>query len=158
MGITLPPSSPTPDMPPVAGDIGPADRAARASDRQVRVWGTVRVAPAVLLETIEMTVSRVEGVAALESWRNVERQSDRTTDPETTTLAALTFEAGGVRVRLRGIDIEADVSVKLRPGASVAIVSRTLRRDVGVAVNQMLGLSVTVVNVFVAGINDPSEG
>jgi len=116
------------------------------------------VAPAVLLEMIEMTVSRVEGVAALESWRNVERQSDRTTDLETTTLAALTFEAGGVRVRLRGNDIEADVSVKLRPGASVAIVSRTLRRDVGVAVNQMLGLSVTVVNVFVAGINDPSEG
>jgi|GEM_PF-2497854 len=138
----------------------PEDRAMGVSDRRktpIRVRGTVRVAPAVLLEMIEMTVLRVDGVAACEPWRRGDRRGDGVHEEGPGDRADRTFEAGGVRVRLMGNDIEAEVSVSLGPGATIAIVSHALRRDVGVAVNQMLGLSVRSVNVFVAGINDPVD-
>ncbi len=122
-----------------------------------RVRGTVRIAPAVLLEMIEMTVLRVEGVAGCEPWRRADRRGDGPHDERLAERADRTYEAGGVRVRLLDDHIEAEVSVSLGPGAAITPVSQALRRDIGVAVNQMLGLSVTSVNVFVAGIIDPAD-
>jgi len=118
------------------------------------VRGTVRVAPAVLIELIELTVRDVPGVVGFQARRRVERilprhghGGERWGEPGTGT-----YEDGGVRVRLAGDKIDVDVSVVIQPDVNIVELSRAIRRKVGVAAGRMLGMTVTDVNVYVAGI------
>ncbi|CAA9540896.1 MAG: hypothetical protein AVDCRST_MAG49-853 [uncultured Thermomicrobiales bacterium] len=118
------------------------------------VRGTVRVAPAVLIELIELTVRDVSGVVGFQPRRRVERilpryghTSERRGEPGTGT-----YEEGGVRVRLAGDQIDVDVSIVIQPDANIVELSRAIRREVGAAAGRMLGMTVTDVNVYVASI------
>ncbi len=116
--------------------------------------GTVRVAPAVLIELIELTVRDVPGVVGFQARRRVERilpryghTSERRGEPGTGT-----YEEGGVRVRLAGDQIDVDVSIVIQPDANIVELSQAIRRKVGAAAGRMLGMTVTDVNVYVASI------
>ena len=153
----VPPPSSRPfereDAPPgAATEIGP-DSSAREGAR-----GTVRIAPAVLIELIELSVRDVSGVAGFGPRRRMERDvpggEGGTTGQPNGQPSPKSYEAGGIGVRVAGDRIDADVSIVVRRGANILELSRTIQRRVGVAAGRMLGMTVTEVNVYVADIVD----
>ncbi len=125
------------------------------------VRGTVRIAPAVLIELIELTVRDIPGVAGFQPRRRVERilprgmhapSSERRSD-----ATAGSYEDGGVRVRVTGDQIEAEVSIVVRRGVNILELSRAIQRGVGVTAGRMLGMTVAEVNVYVAGIEGEAD-
>lgn len=121
--------------PPNAGDTNP-------------VRGTIRVSPAVLIELIELTVRDVSGVIDLQSLRRQTRK--RAPEPESATARA--YDDGKVRVSIDGNLIDADVAIAVQRGTNVTELSHEIQRRVGVAAGQMLGMSVTAVNIYVEDI------
>jgi len=118
------------------------------------VRGTVRIAPAVLIELIGLAASNVPGVVSFQPRRRVERILPRggqgsTADPDATVSS---FEGGGVRVHVNGDRIDADISIVILPDVNILELSRDIQRQVGIAVGQMLGMTVNEVNVYVAGV------
>ncbi len=118
------------------------------------IRGTVRIAPAVLIELIALAVRDVTGVVDFHPRRRVERILPRgghgsSADQDTT---ASTFEASGIRVRVHGSLIDADVTIVIVPDVNILELSRNIQRQVGVAVGRMLGMTVNEVNVYVAGV------
>jgi len=106
------------------------------------VRGTVRIAPAVLIELIEMAVSDIDGVAGFRS-RRKQKQS-----PDEPTIGK-TYDNGRIAVSVRGDQIAADVSIAINRGTNVTELSREIQGRVGVAIGKMLGLTVQTVNVFI---------
>lgn len=107
-------------------------------DNEVR--GTVRIAPKVLIQLIETAVRSVPGVINLTSRKGHDRQED---------ITGKAFDDGKVRVVVDGDQIDVDLAVTLRVGANVASVTENIRKDVGVASGQMLGMTVRSVDIFV---------
>jgi uncharacterized alkaline shock family protein YloU len=129
---------------------GPATEIGGGGDPAQPVRGTVRIAPAVLIELIELTVRDTPGVLGFRSRRWGEPAASSGSLP----AGAAAYEAGGVRVRVAGERIEADVSIAVARGANILELGRAIQRRVGVAAGRMLGMTVAEVNVFVAGIGD----
>lgn len=127
------------------------------------IRGTVRIAPGVLIELIELTVRDIPGVVGFQPRGRVERILPRGVgvgagiSHETADERGAVFEDRGVRVRVEGDRIDADVSIVVEGEASIPSLSRRLRREVGVAVGRMLGMTVGEVNVFVANIDDSPD-
>lgn len=123
------------------------------------VRGTVRIAPAVLIELIALSVRDVSGVVGFQHRRRVERILPRGGHGSATDQNALvgSFEGGGIRVRIDGDRIDADVSIIIVPDINILELSRDIQRQVGIAVGRMLGMTVNQVNVYVAGVTAPSE-
>jgi len=125
------------------------------------VRGTVRIAPAV---PIERTVQDLPDVVGFRPWRRVGGVLGRAGDaaPERagdgTDGGGTAYEDDRVRVRLNGDRIDADVSVVVAANANILTLSRGIQRRVGAAAGQMLGMRVTEVNVFVAGIGEDDAG
>jgi len=113
-----------------------------------QVRGTVRVSPTVLIELIELTVRDVSGVVDLQSLRRETRK--RPPEPESATARA--YDDGKVRVSIGGNLIDADVAIAVHRGTNVTELSHEIQRRVGVAAGQMLGMSVTAVNIYVEDI------
>ncbi len=134
------------------GDAG----ASLETDTAVR--GTVRVAPAVLIELIELTVRDIAGVTGFQSRKCMERILPPHQESSADAPGGRVIEAGGIRVYLAGDEIEVDISITAGPDVSLVDTSREIRRQVGIAVSRMLGLSVLAVNVFITGIRSDSEG
>lgn len=118
--------------------------------------GTVRVAPAVLIELIELTARDVAGVTGFQSRHRMERILPGTPESSPSPEEGRDMEARGVRVHLVGNHIDADISVTVDEDASMGAVSHAIRRQVGIAVTRMLGLEVRLVNVYIAGIRPRS--
>ena len=131
---------------------GGTDAIGRVADDAVEVRGTVRIAPAVLIELIELTVRGVPGVRAVQPRRRVERILPRSGHGAGGERRGKTVESGGVRVRVRGEWIDADVSIVVAGDVNILELSRLVQRNIGVAVARMLGMTVAEVNVFVAAI------
>lgn len=104
------------------------------------VKGTVRIAPAVLIQLIETTVRGIEGVAGLTSRKGKKREGD---------VAGKAFDDGKVRVVVDGDQIDAEIAINLLPGAVVGTVSRNIRNEVGIAAGRMLGMTVRTVDIYV---------
>lgn len=113
------------------------------------VRGTVRIAPAVLIQLIEMTVQDIRGVEAITAHR---RKKD---DIEETHGKA--FDDGKVRVVVDGDQIDADVAVIIQTGANVSRLSNKIREKVGLAAGRMLGMRVRNVNIYVDNIVAPGS-
>ena len=133
------------------------------TDTTAGVRGTVRIAPTVLVELIELSVRDVPGVAAFGARRRVESNvADDGREPtaawEAGPRSAKTYEAGGVTVRVAGDRIDADVSIVVHRGANVSELGRAIQRRVGLAAGRMLGMTVTEVNVYVTDIVDEPDG
>ena len=136
-----------------SAEIGPASAGAPGA----AVRGTVRIAPAVLIELIELTVRDVPGVIGDQPRRRIERILPRATGASTRpTRPGTTFEDRGVRVTVDGDRIHADVSVVVDGQANIMTLGQAIQREVGSAVGRMLGMSVGDVNVFVANFEDLS--
>lgn len=104
------------------------------------VRGTVRIAPAVLIQLIETTVRDIEGVASITSRKGKKREEE---------IAGKAFDDGKVRVIVDGDQIDAELAIRLTPGANVGTVSGKIRREVGLAAGRMLGMTVRSVDIYV---------
>lgn len=110
------------------------------------VRGTVRIAPAVLIQLIETTVLDISGVVALTSHKR-KKLDDASGEPR-----GKSFDDGKVRVTVDGDQIDADVSITVQSGTNVSRLSDQIRQRVGVAAGRMLGMTVRTVDVYVDDI------
>lgn len=104
------------------------------------VKGTVRIAPAVLIQLIETTVRDIDGVASLASRKGKKREEEP---------SGKAFDDGKVRVIVDGDQIDAELGINLASGANVSTVSSNIRREVGLAAGRMLGMNVRSVDIYV---------
>lgn len=127
------------------------------SDSAPSARGTVRVAPRVLIELIELTVLDVSGVTGFHNRHRMERILPRAHESSSSTGAGRDIEARGIGIHLEAEHIDADVAITVAQDTSMAEVSEAIRRQVGIAVNRMLGLDVRSVNVYIAGVRPYTE-
>jgi uncharacterized alkaline shock family protein YloU len=123
----------------------PADGAStevRGGSSAVR--GTVRIAPAVLIELIELTVRDIDGVAGLRSRR------DKRAAPETSE--SRTYDNGKIAVSVNGDQIGAAIAIAIHRGANVSDLNDTIKRRIGFAVGNMLGMTVRTVDVYIEDV------
>lgn len=104
------------------------------------VKGTVRIAPAVLIQLIETTVHDIEGVAELTSRKGKKRDEE---------VSGKAFDDGKVRVVVDGDQIDAELAITLASGANVGTITQNIRREVGLAAGRMLGMTVRSVDIYV---------
>lgn len=104
------------------------------------VKGTVRIAPAVLIQLIETTVNDIDGVVEITSRKGKKRDDE---------ISGRAFDDGKVRVVVDGDQIDVDIAITLQAGRDVASVTSRIRKDVGVAAGQMLGMHVRSVDIYV---------
>lgn len=116
--------------------------ASTSDDASSEVRGTVRIAPAVLIELIEMTVRDIDGVAGFRSRRKQKPSRDRTT-------LGKSYDNGKIVVNVNGNQIGADISIAIDRGTNVTELSREIQRLVGIAIGRMLGLTVQTVDVYI---------
>ena len=114
------------------------------------VRGTVRIAPAVLIELIELTVKDIPGVVELR-----QRRRRRGTEHEPST-GGKSYDDGKVRVTVAGDQIDADISLAVRHGTNISELASTIQRQVGTAAGRMLGMTVRTVNIYIDDIVDPA--
>jgi len=115
-------------------------------DGDSEVRGTVRIAPAVLIQLIETTVLDIPGVIALTTHKR-KKSEEAGEEPR-----GKSFDDGKVRVTVDGDQIDADVAVSVRSGTNVTKLGQQVREKVGVAAGRMLGMTVRTVNVYVDDI------
>lgn len=108
------------------------------------VRGTIRVAPAVLIELIELTVGDIDGVIELRSRPRKPRQ--------TPGHEGKCYDDGKVRVAVHGDRIETDIAVAIRHGINVTKLTDTIQRQVARAVERMLGMTASSVNIYIDAI------
>lgn len=107
------------------------------------ILGTVRIAPAVLIELIELTLQQVDGVAGL---RNHDlRKPDR-------AAGARTFDNGKIAVTVDGDQITAAIGCAIRRGTNVTELSAAIQQAVGLAAGNMLGMTVLAVDIHIQDI------
>jgi uncharacterized alkaline shock family protein YloU len=112
-------------------------------DADTDVKGTVRIAPAVLIQLIETTVRSIEGVVAITARKGKKRDEEN---------PGKAFDDGKVRVVVDGDQIDVDIAITLHSGHDVASVAEAIRRDVGVAAGRMLGMTVRSVDIYVDSV------
>ncbi len=133
-----------PDQP--TADAATTDVETHPREGGTPVRGTIRVAPAVLIELIELTVRDVDGVVELRSRPRKPRQAP---SPQ-----GKTFDDGKVRVTVHGDHIETDLAVAIRNGVGVAAITRDIREQVGQAVARMLGMTASSINIYIDAVVD----
>lgn len=107
------------------------------------VKGTVRIAPAVLIQLIETTVKAIPGVNDLTSRKGKKREEE---------ITGKAYDDGKVRVIVDGDQIDTDIAITVDAGINVASVTDKIRKDVGVAAGRMLGMNVRSVDIYVDNI------
>lgn len=108
------------------------------------VRGTVRVAPAVLIQLIELTVDAIDGVVELRPRPRRSRQA--------MNFEGKSYDDGKVRVGVIGDRIEADIAVTVRHGVNITKLSASIQDQVSRAVERMLGMTASSVNIFIDDI------
>ncbi len=121
---------------------GGASAEVRAGGSAVR--GTIRIAPAVLIELIELTVQGIDGVAGLRSRRNKQPLADDS--------GARTFDNGKIAVTVNGNQIDAAIAFAILRGTNVSEFSAEVQKRIGFAVGNMLGMTVRTVDVYIEEI------
>lgn len=144
----------------VSTDLPPRDDVARREafdDPDAR--GAVTISPDVLFELIELTLRDTEGLAGLARGRKKARQPvfPPVADTADAPRSGKTFERDGVRVRIDGDKIDADVWIAVRSGANVPLLGQAIQEKVGVVVERMLGMTATEVNVHVVDVQPGSD-
>lgn len=109
------------------------------------VRGTVRIAPAVLIELIEGTVQGMDGVAGLRS-RNRRHRTD--SDPP----IGKSYDNGKVLVTVNGDQIATDITLAVHRGVNVTELSASIQGAIGAMVGKMLGMTVQTVNIYIEEI------
>jgi uncharacterized alkaline shock family protein YloU len=115
------------------------------------VRGTVRIAPAVLIELIEVTVQGMDGVAGLRS-RNKRHR------PDARPPIGKSYDNGKVLVSVNGDQITTDITLAVHRGVNVTDLSSSIQRGVGTMVGKMLGMTVQTVNIYIDEIVSAPDG
>lgn len=131
---------------PPATDAATTDVVAAAKASTGAVRGTIRVAPAVLIQLIELTVRDIDGVRELRSRPRKTRQP--------TEHQGKTYDDGKVRVAVHGDRIDTDIAVALDAGVPVAKVTSAIQAQVARAVERMLGMTASSVNIYIDTIGE----
>jgi uncharacterized alkaline shock family protein YloU len=108
------------------------------------IRGTVRIAPAVLIELIELTVQGIEGIDGLRTHRNVQALPS--------SPGARTFDNGKVAVTIGGDQIDATIALGIERGTNVSELSAEVQKRIGFAVGNMLGMTVRSVDIYIEEI------
>jgi uncharacterized alkaline shock family protein YloU len=124
-----------------ATDAATTDVVTDSTNASGPVRGTIRVAPAVLIELIELTVNDIDGVLEL---RSRPRKTRQLAEHE-----GKTFDDGKVRVAVHGDRIDADIAVALKGGVPIAKVTAAIQTQVARAVERMLGMTAASVNIYI---------
>lgn len=117
------------------------------ADDATEVRGSVRIAPAVLIQLIETTVSNITGVEGI-------RPRKRRKDDE--APIGKSFDDGKVRVGVDGDQLEADIAIAVVSGTNIAELADEIRHKVGDAAGRMLGMTIRNVNIYIDDIVDPA--
>jgi uncharacterized alkaline shock family protein YloU len=145
---------PAPEEPVVSGEPEAAHRD-HVDDNGVR--GTISVAPAVLVELIELTLRDIDGFVGFSRSRRKGRgQVVQIQGAEVAETAGKTYQRGGVQVRIDGSRIDADLSIIVRSGSDVPGLGRAIQQRVGLAVERMLAMTANEVNIHVVEVQ-PAE-
>lgn len=118
---------------------------ARGGASGAEVRGTVRIAPAVLIELIEVTVQDMDGVAGLRS-RNKRHR------PGTHPPIGKSYDNGKVLVSVNGDQIATDITLAVHRGVNVTELSASIQGRIGAMVGKMLGMTVQTVNIYIEEI------
>jgi uncharacterized alkaline shock family protein YloU len=108
------------------------------------VRGTVRIAPAVLIELVELTVQGTEGFAGL---RTRHDRKDAVLEE-----GARRYDNGKIAVSVIGDQIDVAVGIAIEGGANVADLTSSIQRRIGFAVGNMLGMTVRTVDIDIEEI------
>lgn len=135
---------------PLEGELSVARRDT-IDDGEVR--GSITIAPAVLIELIELTARDIPGLLAIASPKRKGRGSVLAIQAsEERETKGKTYQRGGVKVRIDGDTIAADITITIQTGAKVPVIGTTVQTRVATAVERMLGMRVTDINVHVVDI------
>jgi uncharacterized alkaline shock family protein YloU len=107
------------------------------------VRGTVRIAPAVLIELVELTIRGIEGVAGLRS-----HAAEKGDVPD----GARMFDNGKIAVTVSGDQISVAVGCAIARGTNVSELSAQCQQAIGFAVGNMLGMTVRAVDIHIQEI------
>ena len=107
------------------------------------VRGTVRIAPAVLIELVELTLGGIDGVAGLRSHATVKGDI-----PE----GARMFDNGKIAVTVSGDQITVAIGCAIVRGTNVSGLSAAIQKAIGFAVGNMLGMTVQTVDIHIQDI------
>ena len=103
--------------------------------------GSVRIAPEVLATIVNLTAMSVPGIIAMAEV------------PRGRLLARPQPDATrGVHVTVRDNAVHADLYVVVAHGTNMVAVGNQVQRAVTQAVNDMLGMGVRTVNVYIQGV------
>jgi uncharacterized alkaline shock family protein YloU len=115
-----------------------------------RARGTVRVAPAVLIQLIELTVQGVKGIGELRPLRHHKQDAAET--------GARTFNSGRISVTVNGDQIDAAIAIAIHRGTNVSELSNEIKRQIGFAAGNMLGMTVRTVDIYIDEIMPVPSG
>jgi len=118
-------------------------------DDKTEVRGTVRIAPKVLIQLIEITVTDAPGVIEL-------RPHHQHRNGDGTLPTGKIFDDGKTRVFVDGDQIEVEISISIARGANVSNLSDVIRQRVGIAAGRMLGMTIRNVNIYIDSIVEPA--
>ncbi len=106
-------------------------------------FGTVKIADDVVAMIAHLAASEVEGIHGMAG------------NAGTDLLSKVGFRnlAKGVKVDINGDKVRADVAVVVDYGYSIPTVSQQAQEKVKQTIESMTGLTVTDVNIRVAGVN-----
>lgn len=105
--------------------------------------GTVKIADDVVAMIAGLAASEVEGVSAMVG--NITN--------ELMSKVGMTKLTKGVKVEITGREVRADIAVVLEYGYNIPATSQKVQEKVKAAIENMTGLTVSDVNIRIAGVN-----
>jgi uncharacterized alkaline shock family protein YloU len=118
------------------------DVALAGQDGAAGFHGTVRIAPAVLLQLVDLTMAGLDGFAGL-----------RDLGPEPDPLPqGRRFSNGKIAVIVDGDQISVGIGCAITRGTNVADFSRRARKAIGFAVGNMLNMTVKSVDLTIQDV------
>ena len=117
------------------------------STKEVSSIGEVMIADDVIATIAGLAATEVEGVSAMQG--NVTN--------ELVGKLGMKNLTKGVRIKVSEAGVSADLSVQMRYGYSIPKTCKAIQERVKAAIENMVGLSVVVVNVHIVGVDTNTE-
>ena len=117
------------------------------STREVSSIGEVMIADDVIATIAGLAATEVEGVSAMQG--NVTN--------ELVGKLGMKNLTKGVRIKVTEEGVSADLSVQMCYGYSIPKTCKAIQEKVKAAIENMVGLSVEVVNVHIVGVDTNTE-
>ena len=117
------------------------------SSKEISSIGEVMIADDVIATIAGLAATEVEGVSAMQG--NVTN--------ELVGRLGMKNLTKGVRVKVTEDGVAVDLSIQMRYGYSIPKTCKAIQEKVKAAIENMVGLSVEVVNVHIVGVDTNTE-